>query len=276
MLILCFFLMIRRPPRSTRTDTLFPYTTLFRSGDAVHVDDHGGGRYTLTTTLDGTTDPAHGQLAIVPTAEELCGELHPHYGHYRFESSAPSEATGTSAPASLSYEQGVECHGQPQQVAESASAPVPPAPSTPPTSEDEALLRERTLAYLQAKNTADADTVYAMLSSELASYASPAAWKETRSALNARLGAGAEAAVVRLTWYDDPQNAPTHGRYAAADYRVDYPNEAFACGYVVWLRQSDGGYLVVREEEGQATPDVIAGLSTEQRLMMRAQLQCRD
>src|SRR3546814_6771281 len=31
MLILFFFLMIRRPPRSTRTDTLFPYTTLFRS-----------------------------------------------------------------------------------------------------------------------------------------------------------------------------------------------------------------------------------------------------
>src|SRR3546814_4382452 len=34
-LILFFFLMIRRPPRSTRTDTLFPYTTLFRSGYAV-------------------------------------------------------------------------------------------------------------------------------------------------------------------------------------------------------------------------------------------------
>src|SRR3546814_1551293 len=30
-----FFLMIRLPPRSTRTDTLFPYTTLFRSGDGV-------------------------------------------------------------------------------------------------------------------------------------------------------------------------------------------------------------------------------------------------
>src|SRR3546814_13778119 len=29
-----FFLMIRRPPRSTRTDTLFPYTTLFRSREA--------------------------------------------------------------------------------------------------------------------------------------------------------------------------------------------------------------------------------------------------
>src|SRR3546814_15781643 len=29
--VFVFFLMIRRPPRSTRTDTLFPYTTLFRS-----------------------------------------------------------------------------------------------------------------------------------------------------------------------------------------------------------------------------------------------------
>src|SRR3546814_8058180 len=33
MVCIFFFLMRRRPPRSTRTDTLFPYTTLFRSVD---------------------------------------------------------------------------------------------------------------------------------------------------------------------------------------------------------------------------------------------------
>src|SRR3546814_17194450 len=32
-----FFLMIRRPPRSTRTDTLFPYTTLFRSDNQLQL-----------------------------------------------------------------------------------------------------------------------------------------------------------------------------------------------------------------------------------------------
>src|SRR3546814_16476789 len=37
--------MIRRPPRSTRTDTLFPYTTLFRSD-------------TLTSTITGENDAA--------------------------------------------------------------------------------------------------------------------------------------------------------------------------------------------------------------------------
>src|SRR3546814_15742384 len=36
-----FFLMIRRPPRSTRTDTLFPYTTLFRSAVSRRGDDGG-------------------------------------------------------------------------------------------------------------------------------------------------------------------------------------------------------------------------------------------
>src|SRR3546814_19014717 len=38
-----FFLMIRRPPRSTRTDTLFPYTTLFRSAAVPDRAAHGAG-----------------------------------------------------------------------------------------------------------------------------------------------------------------------------------------------------------------------------------------
>src|SRR3546814_6627304 len=36
ILIAVIFLMMRRPPRSTRTDTLFPYTTLFRSASLPH------------------------------------------------------------------------------------------------------------------------------------------------------------------------------------------------------------------------------------------------
>src|SRR3546814_16099691 len=43
VMISVFFLMLRRPPRSTRTATLFPYTTLFRSGvegNFAHYRDH--------------------------------------------------------------------------------------------------------------------------------------------------------------------------------------------------------------------------------------------
>src|SRR3546814_12536652 len=43
-----FFLMIRRPPKSTRTDTLFPYTTLFRSqGEAQSLPLYLGARLRL-------------------------------------------------------------------------------------------------------------------------------------------------------------------------------------------------------------------------------------
>src|SRR3546814_8834841 len=40
MFVFLLFLMILRPPRSTRTDTLFPYTTLFRSHPHNHSDKH--------------------------------------------------------------------------------------------------------------------------------------------------------------------------------------------------------------------------------------------
>src|SRR3546814_17576720 len=43
ILYLFFFLMILRPPRSTRTDTLFPYTTLFRSQVVAEEAHHGLG-----------------------------------------------------------------------------------------------------------------------------------------------------------------------------------------------------------------------------------------
>src|SRR3546814_10083459 len=50
MTLLCvFFLMIRRPPRSTRTDTLFPYTTLFRS---TLTGEHTFGDTTLRASAD--------------------------------------------------------------------------------------------------------------------------------------------------------------------------------------------------------------------------------
>src|SRR3546814_17885362 len=41
MLVLCFLLMSRRPLRSTRTDTLIPYTTLFRSIALAQPQSHG-------------------------------------------------------------------------------------------------------------------------------------------------------------------------------------------------------------------------------------------
>src|SRR3546814_1214457 len=57
MFLVVFFLTIRRPPRSTRTDTLFPYTTLFRS------DQHRLERLDAETVERRRAVEHHGVLA---------------------------------------------------------------------------------------------------------------------------------------------------------------------------------------------------------------------
>src|SRR3546814_1220364 len=65
-----FFLMIRRPPRSTRTDTLFPYTPLFRSAprDGRQMSAPRDGRPTVLV-IAGPTASGKSALAAAVAAE---------------------------------------------------------------------------------------------------------------------------------------------------------------------------------------------------------------
>src|SRR3546814_18472259 len=68
--------MIRRPPRSTRTDTLFPYTTLFRSVDPAKVAQLVG-------------DPHYGALVDLAFAEIALGERNPAEARRLFAKAGP-------------------------------------------------------------------------------------------------------------------------------------------------------------------------------------------
>src|SRR3546814_9735296 len=69
-----FFLMIRRPPRSTRTDTLFPYTTLFRSINGVEpsMESIASFKYPAARPLFVYIKGAH--LKAVPGLKEFVAE----------------------------------------------------------------------------------------------------------------------------------------------------------------------------------------------------------
>src|SRR3546814_2568984 len=64
--------MIRRPPRSTRTDTLFPYTTLFRSYSCAYFTDRDN-----SLEQAQTDKKAHiaAKLCLKPRSEEHTSEL---------------------------------------------------------------------------------------------------------------------------------------------------------------------------------------------------------
>src|SRR3546814_14588780 len=76
-----FFLMIRRPPRSTRTDTLFPYTTLFRSAGSHHRSIGLEGRFDVekadAVDLIDARRPEIGGAAEEDLRDLLAAELRP-------------------------------------------------------------------------------------------------------------------------------------------------------------------------------------------------------
>src|SRR3546814_13918309 len=78
--------MIRRPPRSTRTDTLFPYTTLFRSKP-------------LVKERDRTRDPLHKftsstLLIEIPELLEATYRTHKQIGAFRLLTTEPAKLLG--------------------------------------------------------------------------------------------------------------------------------------------------------------------------------------
>src|SRR3546814_7164314 len=90
--------MIRRPPRSTRTDTLFPYTTLFRSGRV-------GGDDRLPRLQDGG-QPHHVGAGAAPAREAL---------HWRTEALA-QRLLGPAGPLVLPVGEGGTLVGRGQRL----------------------------------------------------------------------------------------------------------------------------------------------------------------
>src|SRR3546814_7143263 len=79
LMLFIFFLMVRRPPRSTRTDTLFPYTTLFRSrgrhARRAVAQPRAGAQHRLTDALELSVAPCSKRSMAEKRSEEHTSEL---------------------------------------------------------------------------------------------------------------------------------------------------------------------------------------------------------
>src|SRR3546814_6476868 len=84
--------MIRRPPRSTRTDTLFPYTTLFRSPASTDRP----AQIRALSAMTGHSAICHSAICITPRA---------HGGHYRQTAAGKQGVKKTNGRAGIRSEE---------------------------------------------------------------------------------------------------------------------------------------------------------------------------
>lgn len=226
-------------------------------------------QYELTVQLTPELNPDQAQSILTPAADQVCAGRSWHWGSHRFNSVAPY-GDKTPGVGQQTFVQTVQC---------GAAAPPDlssvPAPQGSPTAEDASRVKQTTLDYLSAKDHGDFAKARAVQTEEAKPYMQDD-WSKPRAAFNRQAGLPTRREVLRLTWYDNPQGAPRRGRYVAADYRGDYANAGFYCGFAMWYREADGSYRLVREEEGQVSDATVSKVAAADLPALRKQVGCRD
>ena len=134
--------------------------------------------------------------------------------------------------------------------------------------------KARATEYLTARAEGRLEDAYGLLSDDMRSYSSLPEWRQERSDFYRYAGRIKSLEILRVTVYDNPQNAPYPGIYIATDFEVEYENLPIHCGYLVWFQRDDEPLVLMREEMGSITAEQLERLTAEQLLNARRRFNC--
>jgi hypothetical protein len=163
----------------------------------------------------------------------------------------------------------------PALAATAPSAPLPEqAGDAIPDVAVQRAVRDASYAFFAAKDAGRDDVAYAFFAASVRTYLSADLFRSQTDAFNAMAGRGGERRVVRLTWERDPPDAPAPGLYVAADFVARFPNLRLHCGYLMWHREADGRFRIVREEQSFIDEATARQMVPERLRPLPAQFGC--
>lgn len=238
-------------------------------GSQVETERLGSNRHLLRIETQARTTFEAAQSALVPTAKRLCADRGLVLGAFKF--TEPSDAASANRGAGrATFQQELYCKS-PEQDSEIAA----PATASPSEAQQQAVL-DATYRYLAAKDGGRLSDAYAMLSRRSKLSTPEREWIGKARDFNAQAGAVRTRRVTGISWYSNPPNAPEPGLYVAADLNGAFENVEFLCGYVVWKRDDDGRFRLVREEQNFVERRRDADRTPLDRAPLRAQMGCKD
>jgi hypothetical protein len=148
------------------------------------------------------------------------------------------------------------------------------APKWQGSSEQKARVEAQSRKYFSLKQGGQYQQAYAMLSAAQQQQIPLPQWTSMAQDFNARAGQSVSLDFKKITWYrNPPQAAP--GIYAAVDFSGEYANTSLYCGYIVLTEQSDGSFLVIREEQNVIDKETAAKLKPGELDALRTQFKCK-
>jgi hypothetical protein len=137
---------------------------------------------------------------------------------------------------------------------------------------DSAEIERLTYRYFSAKDNGSYREAFEMMRPDVAPLES---WVEATMKFNVQAGKVLQRRIRKVTWYKDPPNAQLPGVYAAADYVSHFEHIDTHCGYVVWHREDDGTFRVMREEQNFIDKKTQAGLDERKLAELKARFRCQ-
>lgn len=236
---------------------------------AISSEKIGEKRYRIVLTAPGLT-LQQGQVRALQEAAKLCGGYPVTLGHYRWRSDEKLDASARSRTVdSLTLEQEAECATAPPPV-------VPRPTGWQPGPADMKTILDLSGRYFAARDSGRYRDAWNLLTPSMQAMTPLPQWQADHKAFNDRAGGGLRREPVKVTWYDNPANAPVAGIFAAVDFVGRADKLQIICGYLMWLRQADGSWRLTREEEGSIEDRPGVTSSPGQLAQAKAQMGCRE
>jgi hypothetical protein len=234
---------------------------------AISSERIGEKRFRIGLTAPGLT-LEQGQIRAMQEAAKLCGGYPVTLGHYRWQSEEKLDSSARSRTVgALTLEQEAECAAAPPPV-------VPRPTGWQPGAADMKTVLDLTGRYFAARDSGRYRDAWSLLTPSMQEMGPLSEWQADKEAFNDRSGGGLRREPVKVTWYDNPANAGVAGIFAAVDFVGKADKLQIICGYLVWLRQADGSWRLMREEEGSIEDRPGITSSPEQLAQAKAAMGC--
>ncbi|TVV70112.1 DUF4019 domain-containing protein [Sphingomonas solaris] len=117
--------------------------------------------------------------------------------------------------------------------------------------------------YFADKDAGRYPAAYGRFAASVRAYLTPGLYATEAANFNAAAGKVGERRIVVLDWAQDPPEAPAPGLYVSADFVARFANLRLHCGYLMWHREADGVFRIVREEQSFLDEQAASAMTPE-------------